>query len=347
MQLERQGGRGESEEPDTAPTEPLVSVVTPVFNTEKYLAQCIESVLSQTYRNFEYVIVDNQSTDRSLEIAQWYAVRDSRVRVHRNEAFLAQMPNWNHALRLISDVSAYCKVVHADDWIFPDCIEEMVGCATRNPSVGLVGAYRLDENRVNLDGLSYPSHCTSGREIARMHLLGKVFVFGAPTSLLIRSDIVRARDAFYEENNPHADIDACLETLRVSDFGFVHKVLTFTRRHNESATSTARRFATTRVARLKTLEKYGPFFLEPDELEWRSRDAYADYYGFLARQLLEQQPRAFWRYHRNELAKIGRPLDNVKIGAALATQLLDTRRSARHVVAGFRRRAAGGGPSSE
>ncbi|MCB0227477.1 MAG: glycosyltransferase, partial [Anaerolineae bacterium] len=53
--------------------QPLVSVVTPVYNTDKYLADCIESVLAQSYDNWEYVIINNCSTDRSLEIAQRYA----------------------------------------------------------------------------------------------------------------------------------------------------------------------------------------------------------------------------------------------------------------------------------
>ena len=329
-------------ESDAVRAEPLVSVVTPVFNTEKYLAECIESVLGQTYRNFEYIIVDNQSTDRSLEIAEHYAARDPRVRVHRNEAFLAQMPNWNHALRLISDRSAYCKVVHADDWLFSECIEAMVGCASQHPSIGLIGAYRLDEVTVNLDGLPYPSDCTAGREIARLHLLGEAFVFGAPTSLLIRSDLVRARDPFYEEHNPHADVDACLEVLRTSDFGFVHKVLTFTRRHNESASSVVKRFATNHVARLKALERHGPFYLAADEFEQRRQDAYAAYYRFLARQVLEQRPRAFWRYQRDELATFGQTLQYSRLALALATELLDTRSTARHIVTGVRRRAAGG-----
>ena len=65
--------------------EPLVSVVTPFYNTDRYLAECIESVLSQTYRNFEYVLVDNHSTDRSGVIAAEYARRDSKVRPSPSE----------------------------------------------------------------------------------------------------------------------------------------------------------------------------------------------------------------------------------------------------------------------
>ena len=78
---------------------PLVSIVTPVYNGESYLAECIESVCAQTYSNWEYVIVDNRSTDRTREIAENYAGKDPRIRVHVNETFLPLMQNWNHALR--------------------------------------------------------------------------------------------------------------------------------------------------------------------------------------------------------------------------------------------------------
>ena len=56
--------------------EPLVTVLTPVYNGEDFLAQCIESILAQDYRNFEYIIVNNCSKDRTLEIAQSYAEKD-------------------------------------------------------------------------------------------------------------------------------------------------------------------------------------------------------------------------------------------------------------------------------
>ena len=62
--------------------EPLVSVVTPVYNGADFLEECIESVLKQTYGNFEYLIVNNCSKDRTLDIALSYAQKDSRIRVH-------------------------------------------------------------------------------------------------------------------------------------------------------------------------------------------------------------------------------------------------------------------------
>ena len=74
-------------------TVPLVSVITPFYNTARYLAECIESVLDQTFRDFEYLLVDNASTDGSLEIAQEYANRDSRIRVVHFDELVPQIPN--------------------------------------------------------------------------------------------------------------------------------------------------------------------------------------------------------------------------------------------------------------
>src|SRR6266853_4979230 len=116
--------------------EPLVSVVTPVYNGESYLRECIESVLTQTYTRWEYVIVNNCSTDRTLEIAQEYAARNPRIRVHSNQRFASVIENHNISLRQISPQSKYCKVVFADDWLFPNCLMEMVKVAELYASVG-------------------------------------------------------------------------------------------------------------------------------------------------------------------------------------------------------------------
>ena len=74
-------------------TESLVTVLTPVYNGEQFLAKCIDSVLNQTYQNFEYIIVNNCSTDRSIEIANAYAKKDKRIRVHTNDRFVDVIEN--------------------------------------------------------------------------------------------------------------------------------------------------------------------------------------------------------------------------------------------------------------
>jgi glycosyltransferase involved in cell wall biosynthesis len=312
-------------------SQPLVSVVTPVYNGDEFLAECIESVLAQTYENWEYVIVNNCSTDRSLETAQHYAQQDARIRIHNNDAFLSQYQNWNHALGQISPESKYCKVVHADDWLFPECIARMVEIAEANPSVGIVGAYRLDEDRVNLDRLPYPGTVTSGREICRLSLLGGLRVFGSPTSLLIRSDIIRSRRAFYKESVIHADTDGCFDVLQDHDFGFVHQVLTFTRRHNESLTSLTNRFSTRRLANFIVLLRYGPIYLTEEEYERRLEQELEHYYRFLGRSVFELKGKEFWNYHRRELKKLGYPPSTARLIKACSFELLDFRETTRRL----------------
>ncbi len=75
--------------------EPLVSVGLPVFNGENYLSECIESVLNQTYHNFELVISDNSSTDRTRQICEHYLALDKRVKYHRNRENLGAAKNFN------------------------------------------------------------------------------------------------------------------------------------------------------------------------------------------------------------------------------------------------------------
>ncbi len=302
---------------------PFISIVTPVYNCEKYLAECIESVIAQTYDNWEYVIVNNCSTDKTLEITESYAQKDNRIRVHNNEEFLNLMQNWNHAMRQISNESKYCKVVHADDWIFPECIKKMVEVAEKYPSIGIVGAYRLDENQVNLDGLPYPDDFFPGKEIGRQSLLGGPYLFGSPTSILIRSEVIRNREKFYNEDNIHADQEVCFEILQHFDFGFVHQILTFTRRHNETNTTFTNRFKTYRLGHLTVLKKYGPKVFTKEEYEQRLNKMLKNYYRFLARSVFEFQGKEFWEYHLKALNKIGLSIKPLKLLKAVLIQALD------------------------
>ncbi len=112
---------------------PIVSVVTPFYNSAEYLAACIESVLGQSYPNFEYVLLDNCSTDRSASIAEKYAAQDSRIRLIKADTFRGQVENYNYGLSQIDSRSRYCKLVQADDWLFSRCLEIMVEIADRHP----------------------------------------------------------------------------------------------------------------------------------------------------------------------------------------------------------------------
>jgi glycosyltransferase involved in cell wall biosynthesis len=293
-------------------------VVTPVYNGERYLTECIESVLAQTYPNWEYTIVNNCSTDGTKEIADGYARKEPRIRVLDNRSFLNVMQSQNLAVRQMSEASAYCKVLHADDWLFPDCLRLMVAIGEAHPTAGIIGAYRLDGVEVDCDGLPYHTPFISGRELCRMTLLGGPGVFGSPTSLLFRSECVRERNPMFEESNFHADTGACLDILRTWDFGFVHQVLTYTRRHPGTQTSYATAMNTYQAAEFVHLARYGPLFLTSDEFEVCFQRVSARYWRFLAKSLGGPRGPEVWAYHRAAMTEAGYPPDRWKILRAVA-----------------------------
>jgi len=287
---------------------PLVSVVTPVFNGERYLAECIESVLEQTFPDWEYVVVDNKSSDATASIVERYQREHPRIRLHTSDVFRPVIANWNFALRQMSSQSSYCKIVHADDVLMPRCLERMVWLAEEHPSVAIVGALRLAGNEIDLDGvIPDRTAVVSGHVICRHTLLGGRYVFGSPTSLLLRSSAVREREAFYNEAHLHADTEACYEVLKTRDFGFVHEVLTYTRRHGASITSESSRRGTWLADHLAMLTKYGPLYLGDDELDRRLGQMIRRYNRLLTRSIVRGRPirdKGFAAYHRRMLIEI-------------------------------------------
>ena len=290
--------------------EPLVSVVTPVYNGVDFLAACIECVLGQTYKNFEYIIVNNCSTDRSLEIALAYAKNDPRVRVHNNETFVGVIANHNLAFSLISPAAKYCKVVSADDTVSPDCIMRMIEVAEANPSAGFIGSYQQSGNHVRWQGFPYPRAVMTGREICRQIFLdgNPSFGFGTPTSLLYRADLVRDGGGFYPNSSAEADTSACFKHLKDCDFAFVYQVLCYEKTHEQTQTSKSRELNRYASSYLRDLLEYGPLYLSKEEYELEVNEQLNYYYGFLAASIIRFRGREFWDYHRSRLKELGYPL---------------------------------------
>lgn len=93
---------------------PLISIIVPVYNTEEYLQRCIDSILGQTYTNFELLLIDDGSTDRSGELCDDYAKKDSRIKVFHKENG-GQGSARNYALDILN--GQYVAFVDSDDWI--------------------------------------------------------------------------------------------------------------------------------------------------------------------------------------------------------------------------------------
>lgn len=113
-----------------------ISVCIPVFNGEEFLREAIDSVLSQSYTDFEVVIVDNQSTDSTIQIIESYT--DPRIKLFRNDSNIGMIPNWNRALELAT--GTYIKILPADDLLMPGCLAAQVEILEKdvNQSVSLV-----------------------------------------------------------------------------------------------------------------------------------------------------------------------------------------------------------------
>jgi len=302
-------------------TQPLVSIVTPMYNEAEHINECIGSILVQRYQNWEYLIVDNCSTDESAAIARRFVQQDHRIRLVENRHFLRAVANYNFALRQISGASKYCKVVFADDWLFPECLERMVAVAEAHPSVGIVGAYGLDGCHVLWSGLPYPSTLISGKQACRLLFLRGLYVFGTATALLYRADLVRSHKDFYNEDNIHSDKEACIDLLRDCDFGFVHQVLTFTRVRPHSLLMMSRSLNSIMAGKLHDLVKYGPHFLTGSELDVCLQRTLSEYYTYLAGSFLRGRDDSFWAYHMRTLREAGVPLSRVRLARAVLARL--------------------------
>lgn len=112
-----------------------VSILIPVYNREDLISECIQSALDQTFRDFEVIVVDNKSEDRTFEICQDFAKRDPRVKVFQNDTNIGPVRNW----LACGDKAAgeFCKILFSDDALMTTCLEKMVP-RLEDPNVAFV-----------------------------------------------------------------------------------------------------------------------------------------------------------------------------------------------------------------
>lgn len=302
------------------PSSAMVSVVTPVYNTEEYLAECIESVLDQTFENFEYILADNCSSDGTRGIAEAYARRDSRIKLFLFDEHLPQLANYNRALKLTDPDADYCKVVQADDILFQNCLAEMVRLADTDDGIGMVGAYTLLQDRVYLDGMDFSESVIPGHEMCRRYLMDGPYQLGSPTTSMFRMTEVKSRPDFYPETSVVGDADVAIQVLSDSKFGMVHQVLSVARVREHSISAERDDFHINPLARVVLLEKYGRRFLDDATYSRQRRRMRSRHLRVLGGGLLLGKPKQFWEFHEAGLADVGIRMNRFKIlfGAASA-----------------------------
>lgn len=310
--------------PASAAARPLVHVLIPVFNGDAFIADAIRSVQLQTYDNWILTVVNNQSKDRTREVVLGLAASDPRIRIHDNEQFLNVIDNHSKAFSLLDANAEYAKILGADDHLMPQCIESLVAVAQSNPKVAMVTSYVLDGRHVAFDGLPFPQTVFSGREVCRMRLLKQVKVFGGPSASLLRASVVRAKQPFYIPTTYHGDNDAYLTILQDHDFGFVHQVLVYQRRGEDSkSTGYLVRVNAYPAADVFEIQKFGPLYLTPDEQRERLATVTDEYYRFLAYSLLNGAGREFRQYHFGYVRGFGVEVSKAKLAWYMLRRLVD------------------------
>ena len=173
----------------------LVSVLMTAYNREKYIAEAIESVLASTFTDFELIIVDDCSKDKTIEIARKYEALDSRVKVYINERNLGDYPNRNKAASYAK--GTYLKYLDSDDVMNINCLAIMVNKMDAHPECAFgVSSRSLNHSIVHIPEDAY-----------RVHFFERGILDISPSGSIIRNDIFKIESGFWE-------------TRCVSDFEF-------------------------------------------------------------------------------------------------------------------------------
>jgi glycosyltransferase involved in cell wall biosynthesis len=167
---------------------PLVSVLMTAYNREQFITEAIESVLASTYSNFELIITDDCSTDRTLEIAREFESKDSRVKVYKNTSNLKDYPNRNKAAEYAQ--GKYIKYLDSDDWIYPDGLEYCVASMEQFPSAG-IGMVFFQNNFSN--GFAA---CWDSEKIIQHHFFVGGCLNIGPSGCIMRRDIFEEFNGF-------------------------------------------------------------------------------------------------------------------------------------------------------
>lgn len=210
---------------------PLVSVLLPVYNAERYLAQAIDSILAQTFTDFELLITDDGSTDRSAEILQTYAAQDPRIRLltRENKGLIYTL---NEMLERTE--ADFLARMDADDIATPDRLALQVRFLQQHPNVVCVGgAFDLiDPQGRTVQWIPMPEH---NDEIQQMLLIGRTII-NHPCAMIRRSALLQI-GGYDPEMKTVEDLDMLLRLGEIGELANLPEVVLKYRFHTDSVSA--------------------------------------------------------------------------------------------------------------
>lgn len=212
---------------------PLVSVVMPVYNGEKYLKPAVASILNQTFRDFEFLIINDGSTDRTGEILRDY--KDPRIIIINNENNLGLVRSRNKGLDAAR--GKYIATIDADDVALPERLAKQVNFLNRHREIGILGSYyyQVDYPGRKVKMIPLPENDLQVRWIS---LLGCPF---GHSTIMLRRDILVRNKLHYDASFPVAeDYELWTRVLKYTRGANLREPLLIYRMHGENVTSKKR-----------------------------------------------------------------------------------------------------------
>lgn len=211
---------------------PKVSVLIPTYNSAHFLDEAIQSVLDQTYTDFELIIVDNCSTDNSEQVIAKY-LTDKRVTYHKNKTNIGLVGNFNKCLEYAQ--GEYIKYLCSDDKFHPELLRKYVAIMDQYPNVALVTSNRSIFGFKNYVWELPLKHLQKGKTVA-YHSLNDVNWIGEPTSVMFRRANLTV-GGFRSEFTYLTDWDMWLRQLSVGDCYIIPEALSYFRVHENQCTA--------------------------------------------------------------------------------------------------------------
>lgn len=223
--------------------EKLISICLPVFNGEKFLSLAIDSVLTQTYSNFELLISDDCSTDDSLEIIKRYAEKDKRIRFWKNDKRLGLFHNYNQCIS--NSLGEYIKPFAQDDLWHPAMLSECAKILSENPDVALVSTRRriidgegceVQESPLMTPADLFPERFVIPKnEVVARSLFPLENFIGEPCTVMFRTE--HASYGFSTDLRQLGDLEYWIRILRNGDYAFINEPLASFRKHKDGASA--------------------------------------------------------------------------------------------------------------